>query len=44
MSVGMSEIRQAQLLIHLIMELMHSKDMGRQDFVLRKCDIPEPVV
>lgn len=44
MSVEMSEIRQAQLLIHLIMGLMHSKDMGRQGFVLRKCDIPEPVL
>ena len=37
MSVEMSEMRQTQLLIHLITELMHSKKMGQQAFLLRCC-------
>lgn len=30
-------MRQTQLLIHLIAELMHSKKMGQQAFLLRGC-------
>lgn len=40
MSVEMSERQQTQLLIHLITELMHSKKMGQQGFLLRRCYIP----
>lgn len=37
MSVEMSEMRQTQLLIHLITELMYSEKMGQQPFSL---DVP----
>lgn len=37
MSVEMSEMRQTQLLIHLITELMYSEKMGQQLFSL---DVP----
>lgn len=36
MSVEMSEMRQTQLLIHLITELMHSKKMGQEAFLFRR--------
>lgn len=43
MSVEMSEMRQAQLLIHLITELMYSEKTGQQLFFLR-CSMAELAV
>lgn len=41
MSVEMSEMRQTQLLIHLITGLMYPKKMGLQAFCFRRCNMSE---